>query len=258
MDIATLVGILAAFGLVGYAIASGAGGIGAFIEINSIAIVFGGTAGAILISFPLKRVLGALGVVKKAFLFKPADPIKLIETLSELANKARREGILALEAAIDEAPDEFMKQGIQLTVDGQDPTAIEAILTTEIDSLQERHKMGAELFTSAGTFAPALGLIGTLIGLVQMLLNMSDPDAIGPSMAIALLTTFYGALMANLIFNPIAGKLRTRSQEEVLIRQLILEGVLAITAGDNPRVVEQKLNAFLAPRIRQQEGGGGE
>ena len=147
-----------------------------------------------------------------------------------------------------------MRQGIQLTVDGQDPSAIESILSTEIDSLQERHKAGADFFTSAAAFAPALGLIGTLIGLVQMLLNMSDPDAIGPSMAVALLTTFYGALMANLVFTPLAAKLKTRSTEEVMIRQLILEGVLAITAGDNPRVVEQKLNAFLAPKLRAAEG----
>lgn len=258
MDIATLLGIIAAFGLIGFAIANGSGGLVPFIDMQSVAIVLGGTAGAVLINFPLRQVFGSLSVVKKAFLHRPANPNRLIETLSSLANKARREGILALEAAIEEAPDEFMKQGIQLTVDGQDPTAIEAILSTEIDSLQERHKMGADLFTTAGTFAPALGLIGTLIGLVQMLLNMSDPNAIGPAMSVALLTTFYGAILANLVFNPIAGKLRTRSQEEVLVRQLILEGVLAITAGDNPRVVELKLNAFLAPRIRQQEGKGGE
>lgn len=253
MDIGTLIGLVVAFGLVGFAIFSGAGGIGAFLDVQSVAIVFGGTTGAVLMNVPLKRAIGAVGVLKKAFLHKAADPQQLIEALSNLANKARREGILALEAAIDESPDEFMRQGIQLTVDGQDPSAIEAILSTEIDSLQERHKLGAELFLTAGTFAPALGLIGTLIGLVQMLLNMSDPDAIGPSMAVALLTTFYGALLANLVFNPIAGKLKTRSQEEVLIRQLILEGVLAITAGDNPRVVEQKLNAFLAPRLRAAE-----
>lgn len=253
MDIATLIGFVVAFGLVGFAIFSGAGGIGAFLDVNSIAIVFGGTIGAMLMAFPLGQVIGAVGVLKKAFLFKSADPKELIAALSELANKARREGILALEAAIDQAPDEFMRQGIQLTVDGQDPSAIEAILSTEIDSLEERHKLGAEFFSSAATFAPALGLVGTLIGLVQMLLNMSDPDAIGPSMAVALLTTFYGALLANLVFTPIAGKLKTRSKEEVLIRQLILEGVMAITAGDNPRVVEQKLNAFLAPKLRAEE-----
>ncbi len=253
MDIATIIGIVAAFGLVGFAIFNGSGGLGAFVDASSLAIVFGGTAGAVLIAFPLKQVIGAFSVVKKAFLHRPADPAGLIESLSSLANKARREGILALEAAIDDASDEFLKQGIQLTVDGQDPTAIEAILTTEIESLQDRHKTGADLFATAGAFAPALGLIGTLIGLVQMLLNMNDPNAIGPAMAVALLTTFYGAMMANLVFNPIAGKLRTRSQEEVLLRQLILEGVLAITAGDNPRVVEQKLNAFLAPRIRQRD-----
>ncbi len=250
MDIATIVGMVAAFGLVSYGILSGGAGFGIFINVPSLAIVVGGTAGAVLIAYPLNRVIGAVGVAKKVFLHKAPDPQEFIAALSSLANKARREGILALEAAIDEAPDEFMRQGIQLTVDGQDPAAIEAIMSTEIESLQERHRLGAELFTTAGTFAPALGLIGTLIGLVQMLVNMSDPDSIGPSMAVALLTTFYGALFANLIFGPVAAKLKTRSAEEVLFRSLVLEGVLAITAGDNPRVVEQKLNAFLAPNIR--------
>jgi chemotaxis protein MotA len=257
MDIATIAGLAAAFGLVGFAIFSGAGGLGAFFDVNSIAIVFGGTTGALLMNFPLNQVIGAGKVLKNAFLHKAADPKVLIESLAELANKARREGILALEAAINDAPDEFMKQGIQLTVDGQDPSAIEAILSTEIDSLQDRHKAGADFFSTAATFAPALGLIGTLVGLVQMLLNMSDPDAIGPSMAVALLTTFYGALLANLVFNPISGKLKNRSQEEVMLRNLVLEGVLAITAGDNPRVVEQKLNAFLAPSQRKPEDGKG-
>lgn len=253
MDIATIIGLVAAFGLVAFGIVSSGGSIGLFIDIPSVAIVFGGTIGAIFIAYPLPRVLGAIGVAKKAFLHKAPDAKVLIKSLSELANKARREGILALEAAIDQAPDEFMKQGIQLTVDGQDPAAIEAILSTEIESLQERHRLGAEFFTTAGAMAPALGLIGTLIGLVAMLVNMDNPDSIGPSMAVALLTTFYGAMIANLVCIPVAGKLRTRSAEEVLYRQLVLEGVLAITAGDNPRIVEQKLNAFLSPKSRLKE-----
>jgi len=255
MDIATILGLAAAFGLVMFGIVSGGAGIGIFVNVPSLANVVGGTTGAVLVSYPLSQVFGAISVAKKAFLHKAPDPQVLVSVLSDLANKARREGILALEAAIDDAPDEFMRLGVQLSVDGQEPAAIEAILTTEIESLRERHRRGAELFTTAGALAPALGLIGTLIGLVAMLVNMSDPDSIGPSMAVALLTTFYGATMANLIFNPVAGKLRTRSKEEVLFRELMLEGVLAITAGDNPRVVEQKLNAFLAPGARVAEEG---
>ena len=145
-----------------------------------------------------------------------------------------------------------MTQGIQLAVDGQELSAIEAILSTEIDYLRERHRQGADIFQTLATFAPALGLIGTLIGLVQMLQNMDDPASIGPAMAVALLTTFYGAVLANLIFAPVAGKLRNRSAEETQLREMTVEGILALASGDNPRLVEQKLKAFLAPGQREE------
>ena len=158
---------------------------------------------------------------------------------------------MALESKINEMNDEFMKKGMQLSVDGLEPGAIKEILETEIDAIQERHKLGAEIFTTLGTFAPALGMIGTLIGLVQMLQTMSDPSTIGPAMAVALLTTFYGAIMANILFLPIAGKLRNRSSEEVMLKDLITEGVISIAKGENPRVIEQKLNAYLPPQMRE-------
>ncbi len=252
MDIASILGIVTAFGLVGYGIAAGVG-IGAFIDGQSLAIVLGGTVGATLINYPLAQFLSAGKVAKTAFLFKAISAQDIIQKMTEFSNRARREGILALEEAIGDTDNPFLKTGIQLAVDGEDPQSIESILDTEIAWLKDRHRLGAEIFTTMGGFAPALGLIGTLIGLVGMLQNMSDPSTIGPSMAVALLTTFYGALFANLIFNPIAGKLRTRSSEEVLVWELTREGVLAISAGDNPRMVEQKLNAFLAPKLRQAE-----
>ncbi len=167
-----------------------------------------------------------------------------------MAGIARREGILALEANTNEMKDEFMKKGMMLSVDGLEPSAIKDILDTEIVAIQERHKLGAEIFTSLGTFAPALGMIGTLIGLVQMLRTMEDPSTIGPAMAVALLTTFYGAVMANILFLPIAGKLKNRSGEEVLIKELMTEGIISIAKGENPRVIEQKLNAYLPPQLR--------
>jgi len=252
MDIATLIGVLASFGLVGYAIAAGVG-LGAFIDSQSLLIVIGGTVGATFINYPLAQMIGAGSVAKNAFLFKLVDPKQVIEQMIDFSNRARREGILALEEAVGSTSNAFLKKGIQLAVDGEDPQAIENILDTEIAWLKDRHKLGAEIFSTMGAFAPALGLIGTLIGLVGMLQNMDDPSTIGPSMAVALLTTFYGALFANLLFNPIAGKLRTRSSEEVLVWELTREGVLAISAGDNPRMVEQRLNAFLAPKHRKAE-----
>jgi chemotaxis protein MotA len=171
----------------------------------------------------------------------------------DFASRARRDGILALEAAIAEVDDPFLTRGIQLAVDGQEPEAIEGILQTEIDKVRSRHKKGVDIMTTMGTFAPALGLIGTLIGLVGMLQNMSDPSSIGPQMAIALLTTFYGAMLANLVFNPLASKLRGRSEDEIEVKELGLQGILSIAAGDNPRVVEQRLHAFLRPKNRQSQ-----
>jgi chemotaxis protein MotA len=249
MDIATILGIISAFGLVIGSIAMGAG-LGAFINIPSVAIVVGGTIGATLIAYPLNEVLGVMGVIKNAFFSKVRAGGDMIPLLVDFASKARRDGILALESAIQDVEDIFITRGVQLAVDGQEPEAIEGILQTEIDKVRSRHKKGVDIMTTMGTFSPALGLIGTLIGLVGMLQNMSDPNQIGPQMAVALLTTFYGAIMANLIFNPLASKLRGRSEDEIESKELALEGILAIAAGDNPRVVEQRLHAFLRPAKR--------
>lgn len=248
MDIATIVGTLGAFGLVFMAI--GPANVGAFIDVPSMLIVVGGTIGATLMAYPLGDVLGIVGVVKNTVLFKAVSSIDVIKMLVEFSNQARRDGILALEDAAKNVEDQFLSRGIQLAVDGQEPDSIENILTLEIESIQTRHKQGAEILATMGMFAPAMGMIGTLVGLVLMLQNMSDPSAIGPSMAVALLTTFYGAIMANMIFNPLAAKLKGRSSVEIGIKELTREGIMAIAAGDNPRVVEQKLHAYLQPKNR--------
>lgn len=250
MDIATVVGIVGAFGLVLGSILMGSG-LDTFINIPSLLIVVGGTIGASLINYPLKDVLGAGKIIKHAFFHKVQSSTDLIASLVDFAGKARRDGILALQSVVKEVGDPFLEKGIQMAVDGQETESIETILSTEIDYIKNRHKMGAEIMTTMGTFAPAMGLIGTLIGLVQMLQNMADPSSIGPAMAVALLTTFYGAIMANIIFLPIAGKLKTRSSEEVLVKELILEGIMSISSGDNPRTMEQKLHTFLSPKHRQ-------
>ena len=250
MDIATLVGIITAFALVLSAIMMG-GSLGLFINIPSVLIVVGGSLGATMINYPLPDMLKVVKVVKNAFLHKQVTANEVIANFVKLAGIARREGILALETSANEASDEFMKKGLQLAVDGLEPGSIRDILETEVVSIQDRHKLGAEIFTTLGTFAPAMGMIGTLIGLVQMLQTMDDPSTIGPSMAVALLTTFYGALMANIICLPIAGKLKNRSSAEVMIKDLMTEGVISIAKGENPRVIEQKLNAYLPPQMRE-------
>ncbi|MFH1810659.1 MAG: MotA/TolQ/ExbB proton channel family protein [Pseudomonadota bacterium] len=257
MDLATILGVLMAFGLVLGSIAVG-GSAMAFVNVPSIAIVLGGTTGAVLINYPLADVIGMLRVVKNAFTTPSFAPAEVIRHLVEFAGKARREGLLSLEGDLASIQDKFLVEGIQLAVDGQDAAAIDSVLSQSIESLKERHKLGAEVLTTFGTFAPALGLVGTLVGLVQMLQNMSDPSSIGPSMAVALLTTLYGAILANLVFNPLAGKLRTRSSREVQSRELVLAGVLSICTGDNPRVVERKLLAYLAPQQQAQMTPAGE
>ncbi|MFC1822959.1 motility protein A [Thermodesulfobacteriota bacterium] len=250
MDIATLVGIVTAFTLVLTAIFLG-GSLVLFINIPSMMIVIGGTFGATLINYPLPDVLKVVSVVKNAFLNKTFTSQGIIASFVSLAGIARREGILALESGLNETKDEFMRKGLQLSIDGLEPNAITEILNTEIVAIQDRHKLGSDIFTTLGTFAPALGMIGTLIGLVQMLQTMEDPSSIGPAMAVALLTTFYGSVLANIVCLPIAGKLRNRSSQEVVAKELMAEGIKSIAKGDNPRLLEQKLNAFLPPQLRE-------
>ncbi len=250
MDIATLVGIVTAFALVLSAILMG-GSLALFVNIPSVLIVLGGSLGSTMINYPLPDMLKVISVVKNAFLHKQVTAKDVISNFVSLAGIARREGILALETSANEASDQFMKKGLQLAVDGLEPGSIKEILETEVVAIQDRHKLGAEIFTTLGTFAPAMGMIGTLIGLVQMLQTMDDPSTIGPSMAVALLTTFYGALMANILCLPIAGKLKNRSGAEVMVKDLMTEGVISIAKGENPRVIEQKLNAYLPPQMRE-------
>ncbi|GAU08386.1 motility protein A [Desulfoplanes formicivorans] len=247
MDLATIIGILLAFGLVLGAIGKS---ILLFFNIPSLLIVVGGTIGATLINYPLGHVLGVMGVIKNTIFSKLESPAEIIEQFMDYAKRARREGILSLEPVIKEIDDEYLKKGLQLTVDGLEPEIIRDILETEIAYLEERHGNGAEVVSVMGAFAPALGMIGTVIGLILMLQTMNDPSTIGPSMAVALITTFYGAVLSNLVFNPLAGKLRLRSKEEVLIREMILEGVLSISKGENPRIIQEKLNSYLPPKSR--------
>ncbi|MBN2255118.1 MAG: MotA/TolQ/ExbB proton channel family protein [Deltaproteobacteria bacterium] len=250
MDLATILGIVSGFGLVIVAMGMG-GGLGWFINIPSVLIVLGGTIGAVLINYPLTDVIGVMKVAKNVFFSKELSVGSVIETLVEMSKIARREGILALEKKVEDVEDPFFAKGVGLMIDGIEPAALSRILQTELDYLSERHRLGAEIFSSMGNFAPAMGMMGTLIGLVKMLMQMDDPSSIGPAMAVALITTFYGVILANLIFLPIAGKLKNRSSSEVMVKELIISGILSVQSGDNPRVLEQKLNSFLSPGERK-------
>lgn len=249
MDLSTIVGVVLAFGLYAAAIIA-SGNAGSFIDIPSFLVVVGGTFAVTLVNFPIPTVLTIGKVTKNAFFYKPLSPLDTVSTLVSFAERARREGILALEGSMDEIEDEFVATGLRLAVDGVEPELIKDILQTELAFIEDRHKNGRQIFEYMGSASPALGMLGTLIGLVGMLANLSDPNAIGPNMAIALLTTFYGAVLANLLFIPMAGKLKVRSEEEILLKEVAIEGVMSIQAGDNPRILEQKLLAFLAPNMR--------
>ena len=249
MDITTLIGIIVAFGLVIVSILMG-GDAGWFINSPSLMIVFGGTMGATLLAYPLAEVLSVITVAKNVFMHKTQSAGELIPLIAGFAKKARQEGILSFESQLSEIEDPFLVKGIQMAIDGMESSAIEDVMTTEIMYIDERHRLGSEIFSTMGAFAPAVGMLGTIIGLVQMLMQMEDPSQIGAPMAVALLTTFYGTLLANLLFLPVAGKLKTRSRQEILLKQMVLEGVISIQSGDNHRIVEQKLKAFISPKAR--------
>lgn len=247
MDIATLVGLLGSFGIVIAAIVTG-GDPGVFINPPSLLIVIGGSIFVVLMKFTLGQFLGAGKVAAKAFMFKSLNPEDIIAETVELADAARKGGLLSLEDKT--VSSDFMQRGIQLLVDGHDPEIVKALLNKEAKLTHNRHEFGATVFSALGDVGPAMGMIGTLVGLVQMLSNMSDPKSIGPAMAVALLTTLYGAMMATMVALPMADKLNVRKDEEALNSALIIDGLLAIQAGQNPRVIEQMLRNYLPEKKR--------
>lgn len=250
MDFATIAGIVVGICLVIWAIYMN-GNIMTFIDLPSALITIGGTFASTLISYPLSKILDSFRTFGKVLFESRYEPNDIIKKIIELANIARKEGLLALDDAILNVHDEFLKKGIMLIVDGTDPELVRDILETEISFLEDRHKQGQDLFKAMGAYAPAFGMIGTLIGLIDMLKNLDDPKKVGPGMAVALITTFYGSLLAYLVFLPMARKLNTRSQQEVLLKEVMLEGILSIQAGENPRIIEEKLKAFIAPKFRK-------
>ena len=247
MDLATLLGMLGAMGIVLAAILTGGDAL-VFINVPSILIVLGGTFLVVMIKFSLGQFFGAFKVAMRAFIFKIESPEEIIPQIVEYASVARREGMLALES--QEIKNEFLNRGIQMLIDGADREVVKSVLIKEMQQTIDRHKWGAKVFDASADVAPAMGMIGTLIGLVQMLSAMEDPKAIGPAMAVALLTTLYGAMIANIVAKPIADKLTLRKAEEGRLKAICIDGVLGIQQGQNPRIIESMLKTYLAPDKR--------
>lgn len=224
-----------------------------FIDISSIIIVLGGVIAALFISFPLKEMKKMFVVIKQAFSHDDYNLRELIELFIRLSEKARREGLLSLEAEVEQLDDKFIKKGILLAIDGIEPDVVIEIMNADIAAMEERHRKGRSLLERAGEFAPAWGMIGTLIGLVLMLNDLNEPSSLGPKMAIALLTTLYGSLLANLFFNPMAAKLEEKTEKEVFTKQMIIEGIIGIQSGQNPKLLSEKLTAFISEQNKNED-----
>ena len=253
MEKTTIIGISAGFACILISILLG-GDLVSFWNLPSVFIVFGGVIASTIVSYPGKMLKSLKTVYSMAFKEKHIDLNEDIELIIKIANVARREGLLALENAVGEVENPFLQKGIMLIVDGADGELVKNILETEISFIQERHTQGQNIITSMASYSPAYGMIGTLVGLINMLKNLSDSSTLGPSMSVALITTLYGVVLANLVFTPIAKKLKIMSDSEALQKELYMEGLLSIQDGENPRIIKDKLTAFISRQdIRKAE-----
>lgn len=259
MDLASILGLILCFVMCAFGIVTnaGIGNIGRYLDPASAIITFGGSFFAVMAMKSMADYIGGLKSFMLVFKVPAVDVKGMIQKIIDLSNIARKEGLLSLEEAASDLDDEFMKKGILLIVDGTDPELVRGIMETELVSTEDRHKNKITFWEDLGAMGPAWGMIGTLIGLVNMLYEMDDPSSIGPSMAVALITTLYGSMLANWICAPVAGKLKSNNANEIMIKEIMIEGLLSIQAGENPRVIEEKLKSFLSPgdRISQDDGG---
>ncbi len=254
MDIALIIGVVSGMGFVLGTILLG-GSIMMFVNIPSILVVMGGTLAATMVAYPLADFLSVFKTAVKIFMFKIQAPEEIITNLVETSNKARKGGLLSIEGDIQNTSDPYLAQALQMTVDGVKTADIAAIMQKKMALTKKKLDMGSDIFSNMGTFAPAFGMIGTLIGLVQMLANLDDPSSIGPKMAVAMITTFYGAVLANLFFIPMANKLQGRNEEEITNMNIIFEGILSIREGEHPKLMEDKLNIYLGDKKDEKEKG---
>ncbi|WP_112181658.1 MULTISPECIES: flagellar motor protein MotP [Paraliobacillus] len=257
-DILTPIGITLGFIMIIFGIISSGGtsGFVSFIQVASIIIVLGGLVAALLINFNLEQIKLTGSVLKETFNRNEQNLGDLIQLFERLSERARREGLLALENELESVEDPFIKKGVLLAIDGIEPEVINDIMNAEITAMEDRHLKGRIILEKAGEYAPAWGMIGTLIGLVLMLNNLTDPTTLGPNMAVALLTTFYGSVLANLVFIPMAGKLEIKTDEEIFMKQIVIEGVIGVQSGQNPRILKEKLSAFLSENMKKKQEEG--
>lgn len=253
MDLASIIGVLLALFMMAVSVVMGGGSFASFWDTASVLMVFGGTLGAVLVCFSLRHVMMLPKVMRKIFFNKPINQRELVDTMVQLSEVARREGLLALESRLADIQNPFIRLGVQMAVDGTRPEVIEDVLKTDIEAVAMRHREGKGMVDQIGRFGPAFGMIGTLLGLIIMLGNMSDPSKIGSGMAVALITTLYGAVLSNALFLPFSEKLAAITKNEMIGREIILRGVMAIQSGENPRVIEQKLSTFLPPGMRKKQ-----
>lgn len=257
MDIGTILGFVIGFACILTAIMFG-GSVTAFVDIPGALVAFGGSGAAILIAFPLKKVMEVVGVTKQVFTIRVPEPKEEIRRFSEYAAIVRRDGLLSLEKKLNEVKDPFLRRGLEMVIDNTPHEKLEQVLHIELGGMEERHQLGKKIFDQLGAALPSFGMVGTLIGLIQMLRELDDPSKIGAGMAVAMVTTFYGAFGANMVFLPLAAKLDARSKEEVKVRELMIHGLVGLLEGESPRALEAKLKAFQAPKARQEDKGGRE
>lgn len=261
MDIASLIGLIMGFLMLVYGIISNHADVMTYLNFPSAIITFGGAIFATMLSYSMQDFLNSMKSIKLIFKTSSMNTSEMIKSIIDLSNVARKEGLLSLEEAAADLDEPFLKKGILLIVDGTDPDLVRGIMETELVSIESRHKTVIGFWEALASMGPAWGMIGTLVGLVNMLNNMSDPSKIGGDMAVALITTLYGSVLANWLCTPVAGKLKAQNAQEMQLKEIMVEGLLSIQAGENPRVIEEKLKSFLAPKERASEGeeeAGGE
>lgn len=249
MDFASVFGLIGGISVILLTILI-SGDLAGYMDIPSIICTFGGTVCMTVMAFPLKKLKEGFGSLKHVFVYKEMDSENVIKSIIDLANVARKEGLLALEEAAQQLKDDFLQKGVLLIVDGTDPELVRNILETELSFIEERHKSNQGVFEYMAGIGPGFGMLGTLIGLINMLANLSDPSTVGPNMAVAIITTLYGSIIQNIFCNPVVNKLKLRSSSESLMKEVMLEGMLSIQAGENPRIIEEKLKAFMSPKLR--------
>lgn len=251
MELATLIGLLLGWGVMFLANFLEGGHLSSLWQLTAFLIVVGGTIGATFISFPLKDVLNLPKIIALTFKPSPYDPAALIPQIATYADKARREGLLALESELSTLDDAFMRKGLQMVADGIDPRTVRELMETELTFIASRHAASFGILEAMGGYAPTMGIIGTVMGLIHVLGNLSEPSKLGSAIAVAFVATLYGVWTANLLWLPLATKLKRRSEEEILAREMMVTGILSIQAGENPQIVEDKLKGFLAPKLRE-------